>query len=137
MSESKKRFLIRFSASFVIGGALALLSLVLRGFFADVYEGKDLFRYLADAFTIPGLTLVLSGVLTWCTRQGTFDGMAFSIGLFFRTIFQPSTLAKKSYPDYVAEKNEKRKEKPGYAYLYLAGGVYLVFAVVFLLLFYL
>ena len=137
MSEKTKKFLIRFLVALTVGGALALLYLLAREFFAGVYEGKDRFRYLADAFTIPGVTLLLSGVLVWCTRQGAFDGVTFSVGLFFRTIFQPNTLTRQKYPDYVAEKREKRKEKPGYAYLYCAGGLYLVVAIVFLLLFYL
>ncbi|MGN1207770.1 MAG: DUF3899 domain-containing protein [Eubacteriales bacterium] len=137
MSERTKKFLIRFLVALAVGGVLALLYLLAREFFAGAYEGKDRFRYLADAFTIPGVTLLLSGVLVWCTRQGAFDGVTFSVGLFFRTIFQPNTLTRQKYPDYVAEKREKRKEKPGYAYLYCAGGLYLVVAIVFLLLFYL
>lgn len=137
MSEKTRKFLIRFLVALAVGGALALLYLLAREFFTGVHEGKDRFRYLADAFTIPGVMLILSGLLVWCTRQGAFDGVSFSVGLFFRTIFQPGNLTKKSYPDYVAEKREKRKEKPGCAYLYLAGGVHLVVAIVFLLIFYL
>ena len=101
------------------------------------YTLGKLTHYLADAFTIPGVTLLLSGLLVWCTRKGAFDGVTFSVGLFFHTIFRPGTMTKQKYPDYVAEKQEKRKEKPGYTYLYAAGGIYLVVAIVFLLFYYL
>ena len=137
MSERTKRFLIRFIIALLVGAALALLFLLARKFFTGVYEGKDRIRYLADAFTIPGVTLLLSGLLVWCTRKGAFDGVTFSVGLFFHTIFRPGTMTKQKYPDYVAEKQEKRKEKPGYTYLYAAGGIYLVVAIVFLLFYYL
>lgn len=137
MSERTKRFLIRFIVALLVGAALALLFLLARKFFTGAYEGKDRIRYLADAFTIPGVTLLLSGLLVWCTRKGAFDGVTFSVGLFFHTIFRPGTMTKQKYPDYVAEKQEKRKEKPGHTYLYAAGGIYLVVAIVFLLFYYL
>ena len=137
MSERTKRFLIHFLVALAAGSALAILYLSVRRFFVGGLETQERIRYLADAFTIPGVTLTLSGLLVWCTRKGAFDGLTFSVGLFFRTIFRPGTMTKQKYPDYVAEKREKRKEKPGYAYLYAAGGLFLAVAVVFLLLYYL
>lgn len=136
MNEKTKNFLIRFLVALAVGGALALLYLVARSFFSGIYEGKERLRYLADAFTIPGALLLLSGLLVFCTRKGAFDGMSYSVGLFFRTIFRPATLTERKYPDYVAEKREKRKGKSGCAYLYAAGGIYLSVALVFLFLFY-
>ena len=94
------------------------------------------YRIWCDAFTIPGLLLILSGLLVWVSNQGALDGISYALCGLAR-VFIPGAGLKQNmenYHDYLKRKEEKRVK--GYGFLFFVGGVTLIIALVFLYLFY-
>lgn len=94
------------------------------------------YRILCDAFTVPGLLLILTGLLVWVSNQGVLDGISYAIRGLFR-VFVPGAGFRENletYYDYM-KRNEKKRVK-GYGFLFLVGGIDLAVALVFYFLFY-
>lgn len=94
------------------------------------------YRIWCDAFTIPGLLLVLAGCLVWISNKGALDGISYAVRGLFRVFIPGAGLRQnmESYYDYLKRKEEKRIK--GYGFLFAVGGVCLAAAAVFMILFY-
>lgn len=99
-------------------------------------EDMDLvqwYRVLCDGFTIPGLMMILVGLLFWLGNLGAF----YAFGYLFRYVikaFAPGAIKIGRYLDYVEEQREKQLK--GFGFLFVAGGILMTVAIVFLALFY-
>ena len=94
------------------------------------------YRILCDAFTVPGLLLILIGLLVWISNQGALDGISYAVRGLFR-VFVPGAGFRQNletYYDYLKRKEEKRVK--GYGFLFLVGGISLAIALMFYFLFY-
>lgn len=136
MSPVVRGRLLRYGIASLVGVGLTVLYLALRDVFSAEMAAADRLRLLSDAFLIPGLLLILSGVLYWCAGKGSFDGLAYSVGVFCRSVFSPGKLERETYQEYLQRKQEKRAKRTGSRFLYLTGGVFLVLSAIFLLCFY-
>lgn len=128
-----KKQLIKYSITCGIGAALVVLYLSLNEFNnADTLQLQ--FRMLADAFTIPGVILMLLAGLVWVASDGFFDGLTYSARWLARLI--PFTNIKdEKYYDY---KMRKSKDRPkGYGFIFFTGLGFFLAAVLFIALFYL
>ena len=131
MSKQLKSLLIKSGTALVLGLGIALA-------FYNSRNGESLdlveqYRVLCDAFTIPGLMMILVGLLLWLSGLGALD----AIGYLFRYVVQafvPGVTKVAHYLDYVEEQREKRAK--GYGFLFVAGGILMVVAIVYLVLFY-
>lgn len=86
-------------------------------------------RLLCDCFTIPGLLMLLSGLLMTVANEGALDGLGY-LGHYMYHMFIPGMRGStKRYGDYVASKREKRVR--GFGFLYVIGGICMAFALVF------
>lgn len=132
MIEKVKKYWLRYTIALAVGVILCLTYLYTHEFTA-AESLQDRYRLLCDAFAIPGALLFLSGVLMFCTGQGAFDGITYSMGLFLRAIIPTAKLNREKYHEYVERKNEKRVR--GYSFLLVCGAVFLIVALVFWLLF--
>ena len=122
-----KKYLI----SFVVMGAASIGVLALRKFGAEL-SGQERYLDLADAFTIPGVVLIMVGALVWISGEGMFDSLSY-LG---RSIFWIFNQAKPvRYYEYIQEKRAKRK-KGGWGFLLLTGAAFMAVALVYLALFY-
>lgn len=94
------------------------------------------YRVLCDAFTFPGLLLIMIGLLVWVSNQGALDGISYAMRGLYRAFIPGAGLRQNfvNYYDYVKNKREKRVK--GYGFLFSVGGVCLAIALVFLGLFY-
>ncbi len=97
-------------------------------------ELVDKYRILCDAFSLPGMLMILFGGLMWCSSKGTLDFLGFSLQWLVKSIIPGKRLEKdERYGDYVVRQREKRKG--GYSCMFVAGIFFLLTSFVFYLLF--
>lgn len=131
MTAPRKKNLIKLGTTAFFAGLFAVLYALAR----DIGQQPlaDKYRILCDAFTVPGMLLVMFALLLTVSGEGALDGIAYGLRLVGRmlTFRGPS---QEKFGDFVARRREKRPK--GFGFLYLVGLTFLAVAVVFLLLFY-
>mgnify|MGYP003294970745 CR=1 FL=1 len=92
----------------------------------------DIYKILCDAFTVPGVVLILVGVLIIISKDGLFDGLTYTLSHLFQALI-PGRIGDKNekYYDYVMRKRGQR-ETPIWKYLVIPGAVFLFISIVFL-----
>lgn len=92
-------------------------------------------KILADAFTIAGLVLILSGLFVWIMRQGTFNGMGFAFRSLFVALHDSEYRQshKESYSEY---KERKSKKDTPFLFLIITGVAFMIPAIIFTVLFF-
>lgn len=114
-----------------VGGLLVAGVLGIQGY-GDAASVAARYRILCDAFTVPGVALILTGILVWVAGEGLFDGVSYAARNILRSFTRWGHVR---YYDYLREKKAKR-HMGGYGFLFLTGGAFLSVAVVFFALFY-
>ena len=127
--------LLRYGLTALLAALMTLAVLELHGF-AQAATQADRYRILCDAFTIPGVILLMLGLLVWISDMGTFDGLSYSLRYAFRRLFFVGGAKTETYYDYKEQKKERRRQRSGYSFLLVVGGVFLAVAIVFMILFY-
>ena len=137
MSEARRKLLIRYGITIGVSALMVWSVISIRtselGSFSQL---STMLRYqvLCDAFTVPGMLLILSGLLMFVANEGAMDGLGY-LGHYLKNMFLPGSRNKtKKYFDYVEAKREKRVK--GFGFLFVVGGVLMLIALVFLGLFY-
>jgi hypothetical protein len=129
--KALKSLWVKSGIALVLGLGVAALYI-----FSRRTEDMDLvqwYRVLCDGFTIPGLMMILVGLLFWLGNLGAF----YALGYLFRYVikaFAPGAIKIGRYLDYVEEQREKQLK--GFGFLFVAGGILMTVAIVFLALFY-
>ena len=96
-------------------------------------EKLEMYRVLCDAFTLPGIFLMLFGLLMVMNDLGALDTIAY-FGHYLLHTFLPVAFGEgQSYLDFIEERRSKRKG--GYGFLFIVGAVFTAVGVVFLILF--
>ncbi len=128
-----RKLLLKYGIATAVAGGMTALVLYLHGY-ADAVTQADRYRILADAFTIPGVILVMVAALIWVSTFGFFDGLSYAARQF-AGLFWPMFGKKHkhlTYYDYKVEREEKRFG--GYGFLFFVGLAFVVVAVVFTIL---
>lgn len=132
MSHLRKQ-LLKYGIATAVASGMTALVMYLHGY-ADAVTLADRYRILADAFTIPGVILVMVAALVWVSTFGFFDGLSYAARQF-AGLFLP-VFGKKhkhlTYYDYKMERGEKRFG--GYGFLFFVGLAFVIVAVVFTVL---
>lgn len=131
MSERNKTLLLKYGTT----GGVCLLMVVLFLINANFLELEDAdrLRILCDAFTVPGLLCLFSGLLIWLGNEGSFDGVGYVVSYAFHAFLPGSLNKRESYKDYLERK--KGKKPVGFSFLLITGAVFTAIAMVFLMLF--
>ena len=129
MSEQSQKTLRKYliaSGAAVLAG---LLIMWLQGFFSGL-DVINQMRVLADAFSVPGVLLIMIGVLVWVGSEGLFDAFGYAFH-HARAMFIPSFRAYRhvTFYDYKMEKAGKRPH--GYSFLFFTGLGFLAIGIVF------
>lgn len=134
MKGSWKGTIIKYLAAIAFCGLMILIYVSSRDLVAASRLEK--YRIWCDAFTIPGLLLIFTGLLVWVANQGALDGISYALKGMFRVFIPGAGLRQnlENYHDYLQRKKERRVK--GYGFLFLTGGASLLVALVFLYLFY-
>lgn len=134
MNKSVKSALRKYILAFFFGGLLAWFYISARDFSSA--ELIEKYRMLCDAFTIPGLLMLMMGLLLAISNEGAFDGITYALTFAVRALipFGRNRNDNEKYYDYVERKRAKRVH--GYGFLFIVGGIFMAVAAVFLILFY-
>ena len=128
-----RKLLLKYGITTAAAGGVSALVLHLHGF-ADATTLVEQYRILADAFTIPGVILVMLAALIWVSTFGFFDGLSYAARQF-AGLFLP-VFGKKhkhlTYYDYKMDREDKRAG--GYGFLFFVGLVFVIVAVIFTIL---
>ncbi len=93
-------------------------------------NARETVRILSDAFTVPGLLLLLCGLFVWILRQGTFSGMGYA----FRKIYLAlrSEKYREEHKESYSEYRERRlSRKRPFLFLIITGAAFLVPGIAF------
>ena len=132
----KRGVIARYFAAFMMGGFITWFILQANSFSA-VEDPADRYRILSNAFTSPGVILIMVGALVWVSTTGALDMYSYAMGGLFRRLIPGARLTnpaeKETFYDYTQRKNEKRAK--GYGFLFVTGGIFTAVGIVFLVLF--
>lgn len=127
-----KRLVLKYGISFVFASALTILALWLRDFFTEDLPLVDKYRFLSDAFTIPGVTLICFGCLIALSNKGALSAIGYALRWTVQLLIPLSKKNNLTYHDY----RERRKKVEGYFFLFHVGFLFLAVGIVFIFLFY-
>ena len=105
MYDKPERPWVKWLVSTLIGIAIAGAIMLSQGVFTGNLMKSDIVKYVSDGFFISGVLLAGAGILVFCSRNGTFDMLAFGVKLAIRTIFK--TGDNESFYDYKQRLGEK------------------------------
>ena len=128
--KNAKNILLKYGITTACAGLLVWLFLDLRDF-TKVADVAERYKMLADAFTIPGVILVMLAALVWISTDGFFDGLSYIFSRIGGMIlpFYGAQKAHQTYYDYKMSKKDKRIK--GYGFLFFVGLAFVAVAVVF------
>lgn len=132
MNERWKVNLLKYGISAVVCGGLVWFYVSQRSFGAQ--ELMEKYRILCDAFTVPGLLLMMFGALLAISNQGAFDGIGYALSITWKALIPGGRTKMEKYFDYVERRRSKKTN--GYGFLFVVGGVCMAIALVFMILFY-
>lgn len=133
MNEKLISYIKKYVISFAIMGIASFFVLFLRD--SKLTDAPEvLYLNLADAFTIPGMIILMVGVLVWLSTQGTFDMLAYGFKRGAGSIIPGYRGTDEKFYDYKVRMDQKRPS--GYCFLFISGGIYLLPAIVFNVLYY-
>ena len=134
MSNRVKANLLKYGISSAFAGLLVYIYCSSRNVFLQ--PAVERWRILCDAFTIPGLTLIMVGFLVMIANEGFFDMFSYAaskaVGMFLPG--RGFSDKDEKYYDYLQRKRENRVH--GFGFLFVVGGVCLALALLFMMLFY-
>ena len=123
---------VKYVAAAVVGLTIALVICILKGIFKTTDPAK-IFRILSDAFAVPGILLTCFGLLSYVTKEGTFDGIAYSFKTMrkVRRNITDDGKTPKTYYDY--QQSAKTKRKVAW-HLVIVGLGYIAIAIIFIII---
>lgn len=134
MSKKLLGNILKYGITAVLGGLLAWFVAENYGF-AEATDTAAQIKALADAFTIPGVIIIMLGCLVMVANGGFFNGISYAMGVAVRMLIPGGrTGREETYGEFVERRSGK--EKVSFAFLFIVGGVYLAAAVVCIILYY-
>lgn len=91
----------------------------------------ELARHLCDAFFVPGMLTLLTGLLMWVASEGALDGISYLGSCLVKTLIPGKHGGFERYGDYLERKRETRK-KGGMGFLCIVGLVFVLISCIFL-----
>ena len=131
MTRQQRDRLLKYGLTSVLTAAVVIYYAASRNLFQ--LEKLEMYRVLCDAFTLPGIFLMLFGLMMLMNDLGALDTIAY-FGHYLLHTFMPVAFGKgQSYLDFIEER--RAKQKKGYGFLFIVGGAFTLVGVVFLLIF--
>lgn len=134
MKKSPTAWLLKYGITSIVGALMAWATIELHGY-ADAATALERYRILADAFTIPGVVLMLCYVLVAVANEGAFEGISYALSYAVTMLIPGANKKHERYGDYVARKRERGGIR-GFGFLFFVGAAYFVVALIFIALFY-
>ena len=132
MRKSIKVRILRCLSAAAVGGAVAWWYGTSR--WMEDMALVEQYRVLCDAFSIPGIMMVLFALLFSLNNLGALDTIAYLMSFLPRMIAPAAFGEPEKLIDYVERRREKRTK--GYGFLYIVGFIFLGIAIFYLVKFY-
>ena len=131
-----KKNLIKYGVSISLSLLLAFFYVYVRVDFADPGATAlvEWYRIICDAFTIPGLILLMLGCLMSLSNTGAMDGLGYVVSIALKMLIPGGGLKMERYKEYLDRRRANRVR--GYGFLYLVGAGCMMVSLVFMALFY-
>ena len=136
MSAPFKKNLIKYGISIGMSLGLAFLFIYLRVDFENPEQTEliEWYRIICDAFTIPGLLLLMFGCLMSLSNAGAMDGLGYAVVNGLKMLIPGGALKMERYKEYLERRRANRIR--GYGFLYIVGAGCMAIALIFMFLFY-
>ncbi len=134
MKKEIKGLLIRYG---VTAGLAVLITCTVTQTYglAEAQTPVEKYRILCDAFTIPGVTFTMVGLLIKLMDCGLLDGLSYAMRSLYRVFIPGAARQDEKFYDYLQRKKEERKGKHT-AFVLHIGILFMVPAFIFYFLFY-
>ena len=136
INSNKNKTILKYGIAISCGAAVAVY-IIFSGRAFSAETSAERYKTLCDAFSVPGLLMILVGILIWLSGQGAFAGLGY-LGRYLRRSLVPGGRTKyphETFYDYLQEKKEKRGSV-SYSFLFIIGASFLAVGIVFLVLYY-
>ena len=136
MSSKLKKNLIKYGVSAVLSLGLAFFYVYVRVDFSNpgATARMEWYRILCDAFTIPGLILLMLGCLMSLSNAGAMDGLGYVVVNGLKMLIPGGAMKMERYKEYLERRRENRVK--GYGFLYVVGAGCMIVSLIFMALFY-
>ena len=136
MSSSLKKNLIKYGVTTGLALLLAFFYVYVRVDFSNPGSMPlvEWYRLICDAFTIPGLILLMLGCLMSLSNTGAMDGLGYVVSIAVKMLIPGGATKMERYKEYLDRRRDNRVR--GYGFLYLVGAGCMAIALVFMVLFY-
>lgn len=134
MKKSPFTWLLKYGITSAVGILMVMATLDLHGY-AEASSALERYRILADAFTIPGVVLMLCAVLVAVANEGAFEGISYALSYAVSMLIPGIHRERERFEDYIERRREKGRTRD-FGFLFFVGAVFFAIAVIFIVLFY-
>ena len=126
--------LLKYAVCIIPGGIISAMVLNFHGY-SSAGNAVERYRILCDAFTIPGVTLIMVAALVFISNFGGFDGIGYSVKYAIKRLLPFAGISDPGkYIDYVERRRASRIN--GYSFIWICGLGFLAVALFFMYKFY-
>ena len=122
---------VKYGVTAALAAAVTAGHLALHGY-AAAATAEERARILCDAFTVPGLLLLLLGALVALSNAGSFDAVSYAVRYAFRRLLPGPGGPDETYAEYVERRREQGRVR-GYGFLLHVGMAFFAVALALLL----
>ncbi|MCQ2793636.1 MAG: DUF3899 domain-containing protein [Bacilli bacterium] len=123
--------LIKYSCSFIVATGIFFLCVCLRNLFSQ-NNLKEIYRILADGFTIPCIVFLGVGLLLILSNFGALRGIGYAMKHLAVMLIPFMKKKHETYADYC----ERKKPLKGFGFIFVTSGVLAIPTIIFTILFY-
>ncbi len=131
--KNGKKLLTRYLVTAIIAGMATCIVMWLRDY-SSILPAAERYKILSDAFTVPGVILIMFSGIMWVASDGFFDGLGYVFGRAGSMLLPFFKKKHQTYYDYKTEKAEKR-DKHSFLHILIVGAVFTAVAAVFVVLY--
>ena len=108
MSKELKNNLFKYGITTLIGAMMAFTTMKSYNL-AEAATDMEKYRILSDAFTIPGVILIMVGLLVMVSNGGFFNGMAYAFSYAARLLVPGVSKDVGRYGDFIERRAQRGK----------------------------
>ena len=97
---------VRYAVTAALAALTAAGHLWLHGW-SRTLPAVERYRILCDAFTVPGLMLVLIAALVALSNEGSFDALGYAVRYTVRRLIPGAGLRQETYGEFVERRREQ------------------------------
>ena len=127
-----KVFAVSMVISLILAAVFTFLRLDINAM--DQVPNVVLYRVLCDAFTVPGLLMLMFALLMSVSNEGALDGVGYVAAYALKMLIPGGALKVETYKDYLERRRANRVKN--YTPLYATAAIFLAVSAIFLALFY-